>query len=658
MTDFPRKGHNTSIPQKRILSDITNDIPRGSAFNKPKRRNSLGFEMVSVPQIEKESMKIPIRPTKPTSIPPAPQLTKMTPQENIKRMKSVSARLKSSTIQEGLRRKGPALKYSDDWSKALQEKSQRDLENQTTQLDQEIRALEQEEHECNMDLSEARRQKRKKEKDILEVTIEIESEERKRAFIEEKVVKTVSDSEQLVNLELEEYKMNLDHQLNDVKFELDDEIEKAKTYQDEAVKEEIVQLQSNIDTLKDDLRSISEEKQSKLKEEMDKLEEEIHLTLKPKFQDETDLTFSLQQKKIELESANNKLTELQTQTLDIANSKSALEESIGSIESNINTFADRRELLLKELQEIERELTSTKEVYTSKESILTKSRNKYLDASEKLRKHDVQRRILENSIMDFTGKVRVYVKGEGSNNDEYHYSNKSYQFNKALCHLSSPQEISDEFSCLVKSILSNTNVTIVFTGESEHKLVTSCVLNSFKSILEKRLQLPDWHFSYNFRSIGVTSDNYFDRLNSNSKIDVDSFNETINQIQSQQMIISGDDFNQFSNILHESCYDEDSFDIIIYIINIDAKKNDKGFETNLVFLDLSRVEDQRAILEVIKNRKTCPRYPTFSKLIDFFYRQSRCLFFGNIISDERNWSPLLDALEVINCMESPYKRHN
>ena len=99
------------------------------------------------------------------------------------------------------------------------------------------------------------RDRHKKEKEIVELTIELEAEQGKQAFLEEKVIKTVSEQEQLVNLELEEYRMKMENKLNDVKFELEEQIEEAKSFKDDKLLQEIEQLETQIEQSKQELEN-------------------------------------------------------------------------------------------------------------------------------------------------------------------------------------------------------------------------------------------------------------------------------------------------------------------------------------------------------------------------------------------------------------------
>lgn len=665
MSEQQHTSHGKSlIPQKRILSEITNSVtePKDDTFVKPKRRNLLGFELASIPQTNKMMKNSDTailsnrRQLKPSSIPSAPKsVSKLTPQESLRRMKSVSARLKATSAHEGLLRKGPALVHNDDWSRSIQEKAQRDLENKMLELNNELRVLEEEESECHKDLAESRRQKHKKEKEIVELTIELEAEQGKQAFLEEKVIKTVSEQEQLVNLELEEYRMKMENKLNDVKFELEEQIEEAKSFKDDKLLQEIEQLETQIEQSKQELENGKTQWTTIYNEESEKLEKDINQNIQPKQDELSELRLTLNLKETERDKVASELKSLIEFASKSECEKARISSAIVSIETSMNNYVERRESLLKELLEVEQELNSAKKKSDNKESLVQSALYEYSKANNKLLKHEQQRRILENSIMDYKGKCRVYVKGHNSQNNEIYSNSRSFRFNKVFGSEATTVSIAQEFECLANESAIGSNVTILFCGTPDHIGVNASIINSFKSIFQKASVQPTWSFAYNFRSIGLRNDSLIDLLNSNTELVLEKIENSLSEIQSQKMLIGIDDIIQFSKVLSQIVEDPQDVDIRIHIITVDRSKDGKAIESNLTFIDISDSDDQDALLNSLVSRSSSVS-SKFSKFLDFCHRQSKCLFVGQVELESEQSFKLLSTLEVLSSIDLPYKR--
>ena len=660
------------VEPRRVMSEIQNTIPTSIP---EKRRRSLGFEMVSFSKRPSDfESKIPRPVSKSANL--------LNMRTNISLGKLVTSSLSHSQISSqstprdslteinrfrNLKHKlskhlGPQAHCKSDeviLAPPTHNESNR-LDTENSQNKRDISILEEHERQLTFEIQALIRDQRKLRRCIENIENDINMYSLRLKREEETHKKEIDNNEQLVDTQLGHLALNQDVEYKEIKFSMENEINDAKQYRDEWIVDEIKTIGAEIDILRKDLLRTKESKQLTLKEESAELENEINTFLKDKTEEVDQLSTQFEEKEEEINRVYSEYQELHSKVTGKEQEVARLQETISSIERNMANFASTKSALFKDLSTVDTTLAQVKKQSETNQEIYDKENQKYMTTLRKVEKNEAKRRILENSIFDYQGKIRVYAISESGDvgNNVLVHNNKEYLFNNVTAPNS---EVSEEFSCLVlSSITGGCDVSVVFTGVENQNLVNTSILKSYNHLLSKCSSLrstKSWDFTFHFKSIGLNDEGVVDLLNSETSMDINSLSGRLGQIPAQPMIIDKDpNSKEFEQILTKC--NEIPLQAKIHIISIDVAAENKHIECDIMFMDMTgtRMSLQTEILLEFPNELACNG--KVGKFLQFAYSQTKCLFIGNLEQKDLETTNFLNVLQKIQDTDSPYKRRN
>ncbi|RLV94195.1 hypothetical protein JA1_001941 [Spathaspora sp. JA1] len=453
-------------------------------------------------------------------------------------------------------------------------------------------------------------------------------------FTEESVVKKVADEERLMMLKSQESQMKLDNQFKEIEFEMKNQLEEAKRFDNQGLIDKIEELKQTERKLLEDVGKINQEKEELLKVEQETAEKDLEdkLTLLKRDQEKSSKglqTTTRKRKKIQVK-LNISIEKLKKQEDDLHK----LKQEISDTEGSMSHFLTEKETLVSQLSSIETELNLVQAKDDKEQAEYDTIHATYVQAKTKMSKHDTHRRILENSIMDYEGKIRVYIIGDTEDPD-VQLCGKKYQFNKQFPKSISLSNFTNEFSCLLKSSLRGSNVSIINTIPN----VTGLVISIYNHISEQAKLNKNRQFTICYQSLSIVKSQVFDNINPNSQVD-------IQQLQSSKVQIK--DQNQFSEIINRIQTQE----LAVHLISIGTDSSQR-YETTVMVADCGNIhrDDQLKLFKAFKSITNIDS--PISKILSFARYNSKCLFLGNVTSDED--FEYLNELQSINSMDSSYK---
>lgn len=690
MSKFPIPSYGDDIrdeimPQKkRILSDIQNTYSDRGSENTDNKRHSIGFDMVRIDlpsDMENDGFQ--------THIPPAPAGALFA-------LKSIAEKNRKSSnipgpsnqgkpdlnlqhinkligINQNLSRKPQHDKIMDNKPSLrtrlsnVEQSFTRDLTRHTEinhDLDIQLKELLVKVDDQEQELLDLKRSLKKLDHKLLDLKLSIGSQKKKFEFMEDSVMKNVLHKEKLINVQIKELSNQLQTQQNEVKFQLQDEIMKAKTYKDKTIIEEIQTLTAKIEQIQNQLEETKARKQQTLKSETSELENQLDKYMQVKVEEADRLTTIYQERQAKYDDVTLRLLSIENQIKDKKEDNDALRTSISTLESNMDNFTNIRSALIIDLEAEENNLIALESKNNEWDLKVANSQKDYDSAYNKIKIHNQQRRTIENSIMDYEGKIRVYTKLpnhiEIRNYQEFEYKNRSFKFNKCFKPDTPNYIIIEEYEALINNALSGSNCSVIFSGNTSNKLVTDSLLLSYKNIMEKaeKFQLRSWQFKFYLKCIAI-DDTSVDLLSSLNTINLEGLQYDLSQVPSQMASLEDTAcLSQIINNLQIPSYVKG----VAYIITIEASNSQllKNFLSNILFFDITNIKHSEQ-LELLKIPSVLDSSSLndSERLISYSRCQSKCLHLTALDSTpEVETLQFLNILEVANSTDSQYKRKN
>lgn len=627
------------------------------------RRKSLGFDSVRIEMKPPLTTSVPkygdvkfVQSNERSNIPQPPKLIGSHITTRLQtRFADVKNRLEKKTkinlydIEQNLK-EDLALRRSN-----LIEQKSRDRE-----LDVELAHLQSTLNDLELDNDELRRAHKKLKHRIIEMTSEIEKSIRKFEYRGEIIMQNVSNRERLIDINLQELSNKYKDEFNEAKFQLDIELKNSHAYKDDNLQQEIVELERKVGDIADQLESGKTHKHEVIKSESGNLQKEVAEYLDLKTTEANELTSLYEIKDSELQQIDKKILEIENNIRSKQNHNEAIRESIVSLKEFISKSEAEKSSLEMELESVQMDVESIQQIENEWDTKLNQVKNNYGDTINKLNKHNQQKRVLENSIMDYEGKLRVYVKlpldMKIDNGNSFVANKQIHQYNKVLDGRCSNHDVIEEFICLTKNVVSGNNVSVIFLGSPHgtHQLILDTLKLSYQTFVTKQecLSKNGWEFEFNLRVLAITTnDDLVDYLSSCEIMPLSKLHSNLNQLPSQKMILeSADSINQLSQF-----HPGKQFKSVAYIIEVVAKNSTsmKQFESNLLLVDItcnSLVSQCRILSE---KGVDGPFLPDMIKYATCF---SKCLNIGILDSVDTDSVNLLKVLDVINNTDSPFKR--
>lgn len=676
--------HQQRSPQKkRVLSDINNVYLNQPLKKKDDRRRSLGFDMARIDlptDVETHAFESHIPPAPARSLFTSKNMTEKNrrsthipaPVNNTRPDLNIQHINKLLGVNQSLTRK-PQMDYKTSSKPSLrtrlsnvEQSFTRDLARQTEinhELDLQVKELETKADELEYELLDLKRSQKKLDHRLSDLRQSFNSQKKKFEFMEDSVMKNVLHKEQLINVQIKDLSNKLTTEYNEVKFQLQDELEKAKAYKDKATLDEIHNLNSKIEQLQNQLEETKSRKQQTLKSETTELEKQLEKYLLTKVEEVDKLTNTFQEKQTEYEEVLGKEIDIKNQIKLKEEESNSLKESINRIESNMTNYSDIRSSLLLDLRAEEDTLADLENKNREWDKNLGQSQKEYDSAFEKVKKFNQQRRIIENSIMDYEGKIRVYAKVSNSmkitKQQEIEYNNQFFKFNKCFASNVPNGEIVEEFEAFINNAISGCNCSVILSGNRSNNLIFESIISTYKSIIQKseKFKEKSWEFEYHLKCVAIGNQN-LDLLGSLKPIKLQNFKDSLSQIFSQQMDI--EDPYSLAKIISGLDIPEGT-ESVAYIINVDAKncRLQRSYESNIMFLDITNIQYsiQNDLLNAqITQTSECT---DLIRILKYSYLQSKCLHISALdIMPDSDLPQFLKTLENVNSSETPYKKKN
>lgn len=375
---------------------------------------------------------------------------------------------------------------------------QRSLAHVKSRLEQKIRIPDSREkelselrakhHELENDTDDLRRDHKRLLHKLVEVQAEIDRLQQKFEWRGDMVMKNVASRERMVDIKLREISNKYNDEYNEARFQLEDELKLVREYNDEELVREIHELEQQEKELHGQLEEAKAAKHDVLRKEADALKAEVAQYLETKTLEVDQLSKQHTQRSEALLHAKAQLEAMERKIEDCQTEINRLEASHEQAHHTTTNYQARHAELRAALQEAEAEVGLVKHTFDSWDAKYNAMKHTHSEVSQKTAASTRQRRILENQIMELERRVRVYVAIPlPAQENTLVAHGTSYSFSK----VTTPSELIDEFLCLLKTVMSGSNVTIVFTGESSPVLQTLERAHAMYTSTD----IPNWQFT-------------------------------------------------------------------------------------------------------------------------------------------------------------------
>lgn len=496
-------------------------------------------------------------------------------------------------------------------------------------LDVQLRQLRDERNNLEEEIVELKREHKRFGNQIGALRAHIQTLGKKFDFTEEAIMKNVAHKEQLINLQLKELSNQLNDEYNEIQFQLSQELEKAKVYNDEDLLREIATLTSERNGLLAEVESAKAKKTEALDTEAMSIQKELDVF---RIEMETQIesineTYKKHQESFDSVSKELEMARALVSSKNDHNDK--LKDEIRQMEHDIENFALIASEYDRELLEVSSQLTTIAREEAEWDTKFRHAEAKYKAVALKIDQHNRLRQILENSIMDYESCLRVYVKVPESykieGKDTVIINNLQFAYNKVFSRNTPDFELIKEFACLTNSALSLANVSVIFSGANGSSLMKQSVISSYKGLLAKMQSSKYksvWDFKFSLQGIRVGGESIYDLLNSSNTVNISHFSTGLIQILSQKMLI--DDTSALGRII-EALPDENDVVVLLSISASDSISL-KSFESSIMFLSLwnNSLPQQCSIMSGTGTSSV------LSKIINYAHTQTKCLHLSTL----------------------------
>lgn len=263
---------------------------------------------------------------------------------------------------------------------------------------------------------------------------------------------------------------------------------------------------------------------------------------------------------------------------------------------------------------------------------------------KKKQKYELQKMKIENSIMNYEGKMRIYIKiTEVNNKKEFYHEGKLYTFNQVV---NASENLANDhlirnFQALVESLLYGNNVSITYTGYRDDDLIAESICKSYMSLISAFRGHQKQTMTISLKCMEI-KDSLEDLFDSNRIVSHLNLSTTLSQLNSQKMLIDNEDG------LIKVIRDFATSSNIIYIMNVDIQYPEllKSFESNLMFLNLMS-SDTLQQMKYLNGFVDTSGQNVISKLLRYAKQNSKTLLISNLAEKNKSYTSILQALETI-----------
>lgn len=400
---------------------------------------------------------------------------------------------------------------------------QRKLEAELELLLKEVRASHE---ELLTEVVELRRGHKKVLHRIADLESKITTEKGRFEFAESRIMKNVLHREQMMNLQVKELSNKLASEYNEAKFQLQDELAAARNYNDTELLAEKRRLVQETAELEKMVAEAKADKKRRFEAEAATLEAEMNSVLAAKTGDASRLEDEYQAKLSQLQDLERDV-EKSLASIDACKDEiDSLNLEIAETENRAVHFEEDKSRLLQQLVEVEFTVAELRAQVSKQRVCVDEEAERYTQKRDQFHEHNVQRRILENAIMDYEKGPRVYAKGPHT----------SLSFQKNFERDASNQSIIDEFLLFVSSSFKQmTTCCILISGHQMPGFALQTMSECFSLVLERSRSLEST-FEYALRCIQFSLNPPLDLLDSQRPVHADLKNG-FDDLRSQKMVV-------------------------------------------------------------------------------------------------------------------------
>ncbi|CAI5758527.1 unnamed protein product [Candida verbasci] len=418
---------------------------------------------------------------------------------------------------------------------------------------------------------------------------------------EMQIIKNVENEEKMINLKLRENKIKLENQFKEFESVTNLEIQDAKSYNFENVINQIKVLKEEKEKLALSIKESKLSNDEKLKIENEKYEESIKLEIEPFVTKLNEIRTEILVKGAELtqlESIHASLmTDLESSQLEIRQ----LREEIGSIEKIMNSYHSTKLSYENESQELEQKIAVESQIDEKNQDNYNSIYQDYQEVSSKLEINENYRRNLENSIMQYENKFRIYI-----------ISSTSQNYNKNLSPKTPITFIIDEFSFFIKSVMKQ-NISII-----TNNIPSPILIKSIIQIIEKK----NWTFELSYQSM--------------------IFN-----------VIGKSVFKSDKIMIDDDCNITDSDEgVIIHTVHVKGSNTMKNIENRLTLIDFSKLNTVEQVQFLKRFDSDRVRVDEIDEVANSVVSNSKPIFVCAIDEQVDKFNEILQSLRGIEC---PYR---
>lgn len=475
---------------------------------------------------------------------------------------------------------------------------------QNRKLCEDIRQLTDKSDNLEVDMAELKRQQKKLYHKLSETKSLIISNDRKFNYLEDSIMSNVSNKEKLVNIKIQDYVEALNAEFDNFKFDLNNELNIAKQFKDDNIENEIKYLHEKRTSLQQKLIIVKQSNNDKLQEAQAKLDEQMSISMGDKIAKCKQLADKYLAKQEAVSRLKLHHDELIVYIQDQNSINSSTNEQISNVKASGDNYDDLKANFLSRINELNSQLFQLKDL--EEQETVTYSLQHELNETltDKIARHNETKTRLENGIMHYRN-AWVYInlpKAIPFEYNQFKLNNLKYEFDKVVCKASNSELIKEFLPYCLISLQKSLDMAYIFCGDHCKRLLEDSVYSAYELLASSLTVLSSKAFEEYDNSI-------HDLFDTSREINLKSF--CPKSIPCQTMII--DEAKNLHTILYNLTTTLNAIKVIIVSIKT------MDFVSNLVFVDVSQLPIQRQkdtlLLKPDSIGRSIFQYPKYHKLI-------------------------------------------
>lgn len=636
----------TPDKRRKVLSDIGNvELPK-------RRRNSLGFDMVSIEKTHdfrpntSDSYRMKEVPCSISSI---RSLVNSTSRET--NIPSIDPKKRIQRLQALVNTKNSLHAKSQIPSDFKPPKRENEVEKEDSliarqKLTQEIRDL-----KAEMDTLRHRLEERKRHSHILKHQIsdfdsrlsQIHSHFELKS---DSITWRIQHKEQSTELELKQLEDRLEDEFNRQKFEVRNDIMNESNFEDTESLKKLETLAKRKEELEQELEVKIAEKEEAVrsekeahKDKLDELDQEAEQRRASVVSKNDKIKTLLEQLHLKLDLVTAQKERKENELQELRQRKEELTSSL----SNPNTSMEGLEQILRLKQT---ELLQLRNEVESWADRLSEQRRNFETAKNKYENYLSVHRTLEDAIMSFDTRPRTYMIVPAgldikiANERQLTVKERSFNFSKVF--YCDDDLISQHWENFVQRSLTQHNVTMIFAGTRRQNLSQSLAESlNFLQHGAQRHEHKGWTFTFSLQSISISTNGVLDLLDLALNIQFQYENGRLIDIQGNKHNISLD--ANIKNIQKNSYVQPGAMEILHVQIHAINEKAKKRFTNQLSLVDISS-RPLKSQAQTVRLESSIPQEKEF---LNHVRKHTKCLYVCEVEDVKQDTIELLASISQL-----------